>query len=369
MHLHSVVKFKSCYLLFLLISASCTLNGATKSPSEHDLTQPPSIRASKDNIVLPETDESQAVSPTEQSQGISPRFTSIGTTPQLSASPPPEDANAMSAIGFGEVRSPNSSHADNPKNMSVSLMESDNGDAPIQVFVYNDEGVMPQTVALWEQAFAFLAGNFMLSFIKADTILSGKLNIDNCDLLIMPGGRATPFHQKLDTLGKEAIKKFVNSGGKCIGVGAGAYFLSARSTFCIPGSTCIEREGVGLSTVKAVGPFSPIKKTRFPSGGSAFQVQYMQEQYGDVSSFVFCNGGCVFENDYEVTVIAKTDSGHPVVVKQNDNIVLSGVHPEFSEEHWIPEASPFHKQVLTQSSRTLLVRILIELSLLKPLSK
>jgi glutamine amidotransferase-like uncharacterized protein len=355
MSLNNVMKSQLYYLL-PFIGISYTLNGATKSPSERDVTQPPSIHASQNSLILDEKEERQSNSPvsvssTGRSPGLSSRFTSIGTTPQLSASPPPEVT--MPDIASSAVRSPNCSHSDN----SVDLHSL------IRVFVYHDDGVMPNSQSLWEHAFAVIEGNFKLSFITAAMILDGKLSINSCDLLIVPGGRATPFHEKLQAMGKQKIKDFANQGGKCLGVGAGAYFLSSKSQFFLPGSTLMEREGVGLTDITASGPFSPVNKTKFSCGESAFQITYVQEK-SKPSAFAFCNGGCFFKNHDKAIVIAQTQSGDAVVVKENDNIILSGVHPEFSEAHWIPDASPFHKAVLTQASHALLICILKELSLL-----
>ncbi|HCU06299.1 MAG TPA: hypothetical protein DIC42_01765 [Holosporales bacterium] len=358
MHLHNVAKFKSHHFLFLLISAGCTLNGATESPYDDGVTQPPSLYTSKVDLFDQRGEDGTSSVSSHQSQGASPPLasSSVQTTPMLSPSPIPEGVSVIALPK--EERGSDEAEMDDQKTTAKLLHKlSPITKRVINVFVYNDDGVMPQTVALWEQAFAFIEGNFMLSFIKAGTILSGHLNTERCDLFIMPGGRATPFHEKLGVTGKANIKIFADNGGKCLGVGAGAYFLSSRSKFILPGGNSIERDGVGLAQTEAYGPFSPIQsqKTKFTNGGSAFQVRYVQETYRE-ESFVFCNGGCFFEN-HEATVIAATELGEAVVIREANNIILSGVHPEFSPQ-WIPGASPFHRNALTQNSRDLLSRIL-----------
>jgi len=231
-----------------------------------------------------------------------------------------------------------------------------------KVYLYNDDGVMPNSVDLWKRAFGALSATFDLRPVTAADIQAGELQVARCDLFIMPGGAATPFHEKLTALGKEKIKNFAISGGKCLGVGAGAYFLSSSSKFTMPGNICIEREGVGLAQAIASGPLVAFEKTQFSQYGVSFPITYIQEA-GKPRSSVFCNGGCSFDGHAKAAVIAETASGLNVVIQEAGNIVLSGVHPEFSAS-WVASSPHLVQEVLINSSRYLLKRILRSLSLI-----
>ena len=236
---------------------------------------------------------------------------------------------------------------------------------PIKVFIYNDDGVMEQSETVWTQAFFKIGRNFILSFITADMILKDNLKPENCHLFIMPGGRATPFHEKLGDIGKDKIKDFAKNGGKCLGVGAGAYFLSYKSEFWSHDGTYITRKGLDLIRTEARGPFSPINEEIFEGEGSLFDITYHQELHQKFNSLrlsAFCNGGCFFRH-HTAAVIAATRSGEAVIIKHSDHIILSGVHPEFSS-NWVSKADARQLNLLTEDSKTLLQCILKSLLLI-----
>lgn len=342
MRLRQLVKLKSNNLLvpFLTIGAISTLLGAESldiSPNPHSSTRPPSRALS-----MEDDQGNNASAEAGIRTEVSSRGTSTDTTPCLVFSPPPEDAS--------ETR---------PRLDECGISEAQK---TINIFLYNDEGVMSDSFDIWKAAIGGLDVPFILESVTAADIQSGKLNTAQCDLFIMPGGRASPFHEKLQDVGKQKIREFSRCGGKCLGVGGGAYFLSHRSTFQMPSGETIVKDGVALVDASAIGPCSPAKKTRLPLDGIVFSVTYSQEKHKPQSS-VFCNGGCFFEGHSADDVIAETATGQAVVIKSANNVVLSGVHPEFSAI-WTCDSSLFHQVVLTQMSRDLLTQILKSLSII-----
>ena len=61
------------------------------------------------------------------------------------------------------------------------------------------------------------------NFIKSDDILNGVLEKEDYSLLLIPGGFAPHFINKIGEKGEEIIRKFVYNGGGYVGICAGAY--------------------------------------------------------------------------------------------------------------------------------------------------
>ncbi len=55
--------------------------------------------------------------------------------------------------------------------------------------------------------------------------------IDNTALLIMPGGADRPYVAKLNGQGNQNIKRYIEQGGKFLGICAGAYYAADRIEF------------------------------------------------------------------------------------------------------------------------------------------
>jgi len=370
------MKYSHLLVPLITIGTVCAQD-EVEIPDPHLPTRPPS---KNDVDIMVEDDDGESCT-----SGEYPGMSS-GATTQGAFSPAPEP-DCVSGV-FSHIPVPQISLG---KAVQAVVQK------PVQVFVYNDKGVMANVVDLWTTALReVLVAPVIVQPVTAKEIQSGKLEEERCTLFIIPGGIATQYDLELKAEGKQEIKNFANRGGKCLGVGAGAYFLSSRSSFAMPGSGFIEREGVGLAQVTASGPFSPflssssqfsmpgngfitregvglaqvtasgpfspVDKTRFDQGGTAFPITYVQDQH-KLQFFAFCNGGCVFEGHSSEDVIATSVSGQAIIVKAGDNTVLSGVHPEFSPK-WIPESSPFHQETLTQTSRYLLRIMLSSLSLI-----
>jgi glutamine amidotransferase-like uncharacterized protein len=95
----------------------------------------------------------------------------------------------------------------------------------IRVAIFSDAGVTKSGVKQVENCLPASQG-FELKTITAEQIRDGALN--NFDVLIHGGGSASKQGETLGEKGRDAIKKFVDSGGGFIGICAGAYLASAQ---------------------------------------------------------------------------------------------------------------------------------------------
>lgn len=84
-----------------------------------------------------------------------------------------------------------------------------------------------------------------------------KENSLNGDILafFMPGGRATPYMEKLKALGNRKISEYVKNGGVYFGICAGAYYASRKVFFetDIKELAIIQQCGLNLINADAVG--------------------------------------------------------------------------------------------------------------------
>ena len=96
------------------------------------------------------------------------------------------------------------------------------------VFIYSDEGTDKTGIASIE-------GNcrkrLKLPYrqIKSEDIIEDVLQGKN--IFVMPGGADLPYCKKLNGIGNEKIRKFIEDGGFYIGICAGAYYACKRINF------------------------------------------------------------------------------------------------------------------------------------------
>ncbi len=94
---------------------------------------------------------------------------------------------------------------------------------PIRVAVFNDAGVSEKVAGLIE----LLNTHTELSVFKVDgkDIRAGKLQ--ECDVVLLPGGSGSGEAKALEETGRQEIRSFVERGGGYLGICAGAYLASA----------------------------------------------------------------------------------------------------------------------------------------------
>lgn len=174
---------------------------------------------------------------------------------------------------------------------------------------------------------------FLGKYYKVKTISAKDLKLgiwrDKGEILIIPGGADKYYVKRLGVLGEKIIKEFILSGGKFIGICAGAYFASSEVVFA-KGSKIevIGKRGLALFKGRAVGPVSGGYCYSDNSCAMAISVRHSQVHR------IFFNGGCYFEKaeDFDsLEVIAfYDDKGLPAILNINQGqIILSGVHFEY----------------------------------------
>lgn len=198
------------------------------------------------------------------------------------------------------------------------------------VYIYLDEGASIEGHHL-------LINHFKKIGIRALPINSQEIQqgrLQNARLLIMPGGRDIPYHQKLSGAGNRELKHFCQNGGSYLGICAGAYYGSAEIEFeknC-PLEVLGDRE-LGFFPGKAIGPAYGSNTFCYTSQKGA--------KAAHLSSSLFCyyNGGCYFagaEEKNNTTILARYEDimGKPAAIIEcgfgKSKAILSGVHFEYS---------------------------------------
>lgn len=204
------------------------------------------------------------------------------------------------------------------------------------VLIYADQGVSPRFLKLTVRALRD-AGLSHLRRVKQCNLTSDHAWEDETALLVVPGGRDTPYHNALSGEGNRRIRRFVESGGKYLGLCAGGYYGAARVEFELghPLEVIGDRElaffpGIARGPAYGNGQFTYNTETG---------ARIAQLSWGDNTGVSYFNGGCCFVDaesypNVEVMARYRDIEGEPVAViscKVGEGIaILSGVHPECS---------------------------------------
>jgi glutamine amidotransferase-like uncharacterized protein len=149
------------------------------------------------------------------------------------------------------------------------------------------------------------------------------------DVLVLPGGWAPLQWASAGEQGLQAIRTFVESGGRCVGICAGAYLLSKT----------VKYDGkeygypLGLFDGTATGPVENLAP--YPQAGSA---RLRTTEAGGKCGLkaldqhdVFYSGGPHFERGTGVTVLAEYANGSAAIISRKvgkGDVVLLGGHAE-----------------------------------------
>lgn len=206
-----------------------------------------------------------------------------------------------------------------------------------RVLIYRDAGCADLTCL--EKALRNFDGS-VVEFTDSAAILRDDILQSGVDLFVMPGGAATPFLQKLQTLGNQKIRDYVADGGNYLGICAGAYYACAKVLFekDIPALSVECTDGL-LNLVPAVAEgslykelkISPYAKNETSSAAVRLCWEDNEEHYSHY------HGGpkfCGNTEDFEVLArYADVDGNPPAIINKKVGkgmVVLSGVHFEDS---------------------------------------
>lgn len=205
-----------------------------------------------------------------------------------------------------------------------------------QVLIYNDEGVSPE--CLEETVNLFKRLNYPY-FIASSLIVNNEKWEENTFLLVMPGGRASPYHKALYPDGFKKILHYISDGGKYLGICAGGYYGASQIIFEKGHSEyeIITKQALGLYPGIAEGPAFGLGLFRYDSEEGACTAMVTAE---NITFPTYFNGGCWFHSQEEhnsaVQIIARyTDiDTQPAAIILSEygkgRVCLSGVHFEYA---------------------------------------
>lgn len=202
------------------------------------------------------------------------------------------------------------------------------------IYIYNDDGVSAESFSQTFETFNhFFAHKYLVNALDTKQI---KLNQwqENAALFIIPGGADIPYTRKLNGLGNQNIKQFVQNGGAYLGLCAGAYYGSASIEFDKGGPLEVigDRE-LKLFAGKAIGPILGPYDYKTQKGSRAATLRTIFPHTPHTS--VYYNGGGYFEHAErfpQTKVLAYYQNKLPAIILVGygkGQAVLSGVHFEY----------------------------------------
>ncbi len=231
------------------------------------------------------------------------------------------------------------------------------------ILVYQDEGVGLEAYQelLKSLQLSSSCKGFKILGVMADDLAKDRWE-KSCALLIVPGGRDIPYHEKLNGSLNDRIRAYVENGGRYLGICAGAYYASSHVLF--EKGTTLEvdatRElsffpGKAVGTIYQSKPFSYLGK----SSAHAALIKCREQ-----SLYTYYNGGCYFQEAEKyapkVEVIARYQNAicHDVaaiVLCQvgEGKALLSGVHFEVGPK-FCAQDNPLYKTLIATEKKRLL---------------
>ena len=219
--------------------------------------------------------------------------------------------------------------------------------APVQVAVFQDEGVGPSANDLIETLLKGQEEQFQIQRLSGEQIREGGLN--GIDVLIHPGGSGSKQGRALGEAGRECVTEFVRAGGGFLGVCGGCYLATNDYAWSLGlvDARCLDRmhwaRGAGTVTLQ----LSP-SATRF-FGNTENKVEIY---YGQGPLLVRPEWDDDAVPDYEslaiyASEIAKKDApkgvmkGTSAIVRAHfgsGRVVCFSPHPELTDGlgHWVP---------------------------------
>lgn len=209
----------------------------------------------------------------------------------------------------------------------------------ITIWVYDDEGTSELSVqSALATAQARLSGAYTINMcaISSKEILENIFDAtpESKGILIVPGGADLPYAQKLNGLGNDIIRNFINRGNIYIGICAGGYYGARAIEFSGDGYEIHGDRELAFFPGIAVGSIPSLTNGQLydeATGSKAIvTLNYRDGQQDDV----YYHGGAYFLGDKKEAVfntIATYSNGKNAVVSGHvgkGQYLLSGVHFE-----------------------------------------
>ena len=160
-------------------------------------------------------------------------------------------------------------------------------------------------------------------------LLAAPAGLSGLEALVLPGGWAPFQNAAAGDAGLAAIRGFVEGGGRCLGICAGAYLLSKEVAW----EGKVYRYALGLFDGTAFGPVPGLSvwPARAPVRLPITDDGRGRGLGAAASRDILYYGGPQFEGGTGVTVLARYPSGAPAIVTRKAGkgmVILSGVHFE-----------------------------------------
>jgi len=207
------------------------------------------------------------------------------------------------------------------------------------ILIYNDYGSQERI-----NDFVFLFNKVLqngsnVAYIDAKGVIEGSWT-SSCELFIMPGGFDLGYKKKLNGAGNLIIKKYVENGGKYLGICAGAYYACSQVVFNHPENnvfssryaTIDEKRELAFFEGKAIGP---VFEYDYNNYSKAWLLDIDSPDFGTVR--LLYNGGPYFEKSSQDFALKKeyniigSYNNLPMIVQcdyGSGKCVLSSLHFE-----------------------------------------
>lgn len=208
-----------------------------------------------------------------------------------------------------------------------------------QILIYKDYGCADTTILEQELRAYFIPKKCKIDLVDATSIIKDNALNQNVLAFFMPGGASTPYRHKLETLGNDKIRRYIQNGGIYYGICAGAYYACRQTEFekDIPESSIVEEYKLDLIDAKAIGTLykelgiEPFSKK--PTSSAAVE---LLDNEGNIITTHY-HGGPYFElaqtENIEVLARYNLQEFKPAVISCSygrGKVILSGVHYEDS---------------------------------------
>ncbi|KAJ3358712.1 biotin holocarboxylase synthetase [Allomyces javanicus] len=201
--------------------------------------------------------------------------------------------------------------------------------APMNVLLYADEGTSPASVSQTLATLrALLGGRYDVVQVDARTLRNDPWEPSTA-LVVIPGGRDLPYLRKLGTDGQARIAAYVRSGGRYLGICAGAYFASQSIEFEVndPDLCVTGKREMAFFPGMARGAVYPGFQYDSEAGARAttiYAVEKTRPKDLPAALNVYFNGGCFFDLETvpaahrdAVTVLASYQDSSPLAPSVN----------------------------------------------------
>lgn len=204
-----------------------------------------------------------------------------------------------------------------------------------RIYIYNGPGASEASVTQLEYSLPQAMPHAEIVLLSHHDVKQGSW-MEDAALFVMPGGADVPYCRKLNGVGNQKIRAFVENGGAYFGICAGAYYACASLSFDAGGeSPILGKRELAFIKGEAVGPILASYDFRSMSGARIGKIQ-------DIATGkeidTFFNGGPYFmveEGTCDVLAHYMNEEAQdlPAIVTTTvgkGRVLLSATHIEYS---------------------------------------